>query len=93
MPEDDPAITALVAYALDLLAESERQHRTLVRAHAQLAHYMAETEDATPAPLRRRECLEAVECGVAELQTTVNTQTEILTEMRETVSRLQGKRT
>jgi hypothetical protein len=93
MPEDEPAITALVAYALDLLAESERQHRALVRAHAHLAHYMAETEDATPTPLRRRECLDAVESGVAELLTAINTQTEILTEMRVTVSRLQGEGT
>ena len=92
MPEDDSAITALVAYALDLLAESERQHRALVRAHAQLAHYMAETEHAAPTPLLRRECLEAVECGVAELLTVVNTQTEMLTEMRQTVSKLQEKR-
>jgi hypothetical protein len=93
MPDDEPAITALVAYALDLLAEGERQHRAVVRAHALLANYMAETEYATATPLRRRECLAAFEFGVAELLTVVGTQTEILTEMREAVSRLQGKLT
>ena len=89
MAEDNPAINLLVAYALDLLAESERQHRAIVGTHAQLARFAVEAAFNNPTPVHRRECLDAVERRVVELLAVVGTQNAILAEMRQTVARLQ----
>jgi hypothetical protein len=88
---EDAAVDLLLTFALDLLAQTERQQRALTHAQAELVEYACEARSAAARPERRQHCIDTVTSAVTELSTVITEQSALLTDMRETVRSLRGR--
>ena len=87
---DDHAVTMFYAYALDLLAQTEAQHRTLIEAHVRLESSIAEWKVEPPTPEGRRERLSVIAGMVRDVVGAIRTQRSLAMEMQKAMSALQA---
>ena len=87
---DDHAVTMFYACALDLLAQTEAQHRTLVEAHMRLESCVAEWKHQPPTPEGRRERLSVITSMVHEVVGAIRAQRAVATDMQKAMSALQA---
>jgi hypothetical protein len=64
---DNYAVTMFCARALDLLAQSESQHRVVIEAHTRLAWSIAEWRINPPTPVEREDRLSMIADVVCEV--------------------------
>jgi hypothetical protein len=88
---DEDGIGMLVTCALDLLAQTEAQHRAIVAAQSDLDGCVAEWKVTTPTAFTRKKRLAAIAEGIAALLTAIRTQRLLAVEMQQVVSSLQRK--
>jgi len=87
---DDHAVTMFYACAMDLLAQTEAQHRTLVEAHMRLESCIAEWRHQPPTPEGRRERLSVIAGMVREVVGAVRAQRVLAIDMQKAISALQA---
>jgi hypothetical protein len=85
-PLDDHAVTMFYVYALDLLAETEAQHRTVVDAHARLESCVAEWRTNPPTAAGRRDRLSVISAMVREVVSAVRAQRALAVNMQNALS-------
>jgi hypothetical protein len=87
---DDHAVTMFYAFALDLLAETEAQHRAVIDAHARLESCVAEWRTNPPTAAARRDRLSVVSAVVREVVSAVRTQRALALNMQSALSTLRA---
>ncbi len=90
VPVDDYAVAMFYACALDLLAQTEAQHRTLVEAHMRLESCVADWRHTPPTPEGRRERLSVIAGMVHEVVGAIRAQRALATDMQKAMSALQA---
>jgi hypothetical protein len=88
---ENAAVDLLLTFALDLLAQVERQQRALSLARTELVGFAAEAGDRCDHTLRREHCINTMTSTVAELSQVIAEQSTLLAEMREAVQTLRAR--
>jgi hypothetical protein len=89
--DDKTAMTMLLTCALDLLAQTEAQHRAILSAHARLEGCVAHWETGPPTLAGRKKDLCAIAHMVGEVLTAIRSQRLVAVDMQQTVSALQSR--
>jgi hypothetical protein len=87
---DDHAVTMFYAFALDLLAETEAQHRAVIDAHARLESYVAEWRTNPPTPARRLDRLSVLAAKVREVIAAARSQRALAVNMQNALAALRA---
>jgi hypothetical protein len=87
--EEKNALTIFYVCALDLLAQTEAQHRAVIEAQTRLEACMAEWRMSPPAPEERKNSLSTVARLVGDVVAAVRSQRLLASDMRRAVSALQ----
>ena len=78
------------ACALDLLAQTEAQHRALIETHVRLESSIAEWRLQPPTPEGRRERLSVIAGMVRQVVAAIRTQRALAKDMQKAMSALQA---
>lgn len=92
MAADVDPVELLVIYVLDLLAQTEAQHRTVYKAHAELVAYASSAKSALSMD-PREQCLVGIRRRVSELTAAIREQQQVLSDMQHTLTRVQQRKT
>lgn len=87
---DEHAVTMFYAFALDLLAETEAQHRAVIEAHARLESYVAEWRTNSPNPARRLDRLSVIAAKVREVLSAARSQRTLAVNMQHALAALRA---
>jgi hypothetical protein len=87
--EEKNALTIFYVCALDLLAQTEAQHRAVVEAQTRLEACMAEWRMNPPAPAERKNSLSTIAQLVSDVVAAVRAQRLLASDMQRAVSALQ----
>ena len=85
-PLNDHAVTMFYVYALDLLAETEAQHRAVVAAHARFESCVAEWRTNPPTAAGRRDRLSVISAMVREVVSAVRAQRALAVNIQNALS-------
>jgi hypothetical protein len=87
---DNHAVTMFYACALDLLAQTESQHRAVLEAHHRLETCVAEWRLNPPTPAGRQDRLSMIAGVVREVVTAVRAQRTLVIDLQRALSALQA---
>jgi hypothetical protein len=87
---DDHAVTMFYAFALDLLAETEAQHRAVIEAHSRLESCVAEWKTNPPTAARRLDRLSVIGAIVREVIAAARSQRALAVNMQNALAALRA---
>jgi hypothetical protein len=87
---DHNAVTMFYACALDLLAQTEAQHRAVVEAQTRLEACLAEWKRSPPTPASRHDRLSPIAGMVREVVAAVRAQRVLAADMQRAMAALQA---